>query len=514
MKKIYWLIFSIFSLQSYAQDLHIYYNVYKDSLWYEKNGKPTTDLNVRKGKQVYFHVTEYNNYIYRSEIETSFHSVQPPGYENESNNFLGLMPSLINSLIPGGSAVLPLLNAPIFGNILSALAPTDTTTSARGENEDITEYKEKLLDIENKREEINNLLNELNKRIRSEKLLKGDLGFINTISTNPNIAPSLIKSMLNDYFSEALMIKPNQMFQLKDVAELNTKMDEISGLKSDISIRSKEYESKLIEFKKLHRRLKNSDHGIDALYPLMKQFEQQEPAIEKLTTDIVNTLTTDSSSTKFDFNKAIQQHYLKYVELQNNNFSIVYNSEANSRFILFELNVYLRDSTSTSNLTAEKNLHLYKSLKVKVNTYGGFGLVTSVGIQGAGYKNSPESYYIANNILQSEAKDKYVPFVGSMFNLSYQLSSSISPALSFGIGIPLSNKDVIENLSYLLGPAIIIGKSKNLVINGGFIFSKIQRLARNLKVGDSIDIGGGTIPTSGKFERGYFIGLSYNISGH
>ncbi|MBK8403780.1 MAG: hypothetical protein IPL25_06740 [Saprospiraceae bacterium] len=52
-----YFLFSFFYLiihTTQAQDLHIYYNLYRDSLWYEKNGKPTKDLAVkRESKCIY-----------------------------------------------------------------------------------------------------------------------------------------------------------------------------------------------------------------------------------------------------------------------------------------------------------------------------------------------------------------------------------------------------------------------------------------------------------------------------
>ncbi|MBK8404429.1 MAG: hypothetical protein IPL25_10190 [Saprospiraceae bacterium] len=81
MKFLFFALLYSFGSLIQAQDLHIYYNLYKDSLWYEKNGKPTKELAVKRGKQIYLHLVEYNNYIYQSEIETTFHTTPPPGYE-------------------------------------------------------------------------------------------------------------------------------------------------------------------------------------------------------------------------------------------------------------------------------------------------------------------------------------------------------------------------------------------------------------------------------------------------
>ncbi len=511
MKRLFFIFFSFLMGFSYAQDLHIYYNLHKDSLWYEKNGKPVSKLELRKGKQIYLHLIEYNNYIYNSENEISYHSTQPPGFESQSNTFLGMMPTLINSLVPGGSALLPLMQAPVFGNLLSVLAPNGAAPASRGANEDLIEYEEKLQELENQKEAINSMVSELNQRINADQYIRGDLSFIKTLTTNPNIAPSLIKAMLNQYFSEALMLKEQQTFQITDIPALVEKMEGMQGLKSEISSRSKDFESNLSEFKKLHKRIKNSDHGIDALYGLMKEFENKLPEIENLNVKINARLGADSASAAFDYREGIQRIFLKYSEIQSNDFSITYSTEASTKYVIFDLKVFLRDSNAASVIVSEEDKQLFKALKLKVMTYGEYGIATSVGVQGAGFNKTPETYYVSNNVLLSEPADKYVPFVASMFNLHYQFNSTYSPAISFGVGIPLSNKEVIDNLSYMVGPSLIVGKNKNFVITGGFIFSRILRLSENLHVGDVVNLGVGTIPTRGRFEQGYFIGISYNI---
>ena len=494
---------------TYAQDLHIYYNLHKDSLWYVKNGKPTTKLEVRKGKQIYLHLVEYNNYLYSSENVISYHSVLPPEFAGQTSGFLGLVPTLINSLVPGGSALLPLMQAPVFGSMLSVLAPGTNDLTARGSNEDLVEYGEKLQVLETQREMMNAMMLDLNARMNAERYLRSDLSFINNLITNPGIAPSLIKSMLNQYFSEALMIPDQQIFQLKDIPSLVQKMEEIPSLKADLLIKSREYESSLSDFKRLHKRVKNSDHGLDTLYALMKEFENKLPEIEKLNSRMVNSLSADSASAGMDYKEAVQKVFLKYSEIQNNDFSVTYTTEATNKYILFDLKVFLRDSNSL--IVDESERQLYKKVNAKVITYGEFGLATSVGVQGARLVHAPESYYVLNNVLLSEPKSRYAPFVASMFNFHYQMSSAYSPAISLGVGLPLNNEDVLGNLSYLVGPSLIVGKFKNIVISGGFIFSKVNRLADGLNVGDNINIGAGQIPTDSRFEQGYFIGISYNI---
>ena len=46
-----------------AQDVHIYYDAFRDSMYYLQNGKPTSTPSVRDGKNVVLHLENYNNYL-------------------------------------------------------------------------------------------------------------------------------------------------------------------------------------------------------------------------------------------------------------------------------------------------------------------------------------------------------------------------------------------------------------------------------------------------------------------
>lgn len=46
-----------------AQDLHVYYDAFTDSVYYTQNGKPVDRPAVRKGANVVLHVNNYNNYF-------------------------------------------------------------------------------------------------------------------------------------------------------------------------------------------------------------------------------------------------------------------------------------------------------------------------------------------------------------------------------------------------------------------------------------------------------------------
>ena len=52
-----------------AQDLHVYYDVFRDSVWFVKGGMSTETPGVHKRDMVQLHVVEYNNYLYNLKTE-------------------------------------------------------------------------------------------------------------------------------------------------------------------------------------------------------------------------------------------------------------------------------------------------------------------------------------------------------------------------------------------------------------------------------------------------------------
>jgi hypothetical protein len=134
-----------------------------------------------------------------------------------------------------------------------------------------------------------------------------------------------------------------------------------------------------------------------------------------------------------------------------------------------------------------------------------------VGISGASFRKTPEKYFIVNNVLTSEQTDQYMPLISSFVNLSYSSKSLITPGVSIGVGVPVTASENTGSLAIFVGPLIKIGKSKSFELNGGYMFSKVERLSKGVKVGDILQLGAGEIPKQRKYEGGYFIGLSYSL---
>lgn len=512
-KYIYFAIAIFFATSLCGQDLHIYYDVHNDSMWYMKNGKPVKELKIRKDRQVHFHLVEFNNYIYSALFDATNHALPPAEYGSDNGGFRGFMPQLLNSFFPGGG--LPFMNVPIFGKLLGAVSGANPDGNARGEMEDIAEFKEKLDGLQMETEAMNELITDINKREKAARTLKGNIDYINTLCKTPSIAPSLVKELVMDVFEDAFILEQGQSFAVKDVEKLNERLLEIPSLRDLAKKRLENYVSKVSEVGKIVTKLKTLDHGIDELYALLQKFETDGPQIQNLVKRLevslgANDLTGGHPLENTDYGPYIQTYFVKYMDLVNNDFAYTHNSTAEGRHLIYSLQLFRKDSTDL-NVENESELKPVKTIKLKIDTYGEIRLGTSFGVNAIKFNKAPQRYFVKDNVISAVDEDQYAPMLSSYFNLSYSMGGVITPALSFGMGLPLSSAESVEGLAFFVGPGVYLGRKQSIMISGGFMFSKVERLTNGLQVGDGIIIGDGILPVEKKFDTGIYFGVAYKI---
>ena len=310
------------------------------------------------------------------------------------------------------------------------------------------------------------------------------------------------------------MLKDGEKFGLKKIDSLNNILLETPMQESALQESIKSYQENYGVLAKDINRLKMSDHGIDELYPLIKQFEVNSKGIMKSLNQYV---TENNDSTELlapaevvDFTPRIKTFYLKYEEVLNNNFTYTHSVKIEEKYLFYTLNLYKK---TTLNQSVGREAQPDKTVEVKVMSYGTTRLFTSIGLCGAKFQTNPEKYFIRNDVLEAEAVDPYIPLISTFIHLGFDTRGPIMPAISVGLGIPISGNDVVDNFSFLVGPSLFIGKMRQFVISGGIMYTKVQRLAKSFEVGDEIQIGEGEIPTIKKYGLGYFVGVSYNLGG-
>jgi hypothetical protein len=475
-----------------------------------KDGKVITEPVVKKGKQVYFHLVEFNNYIYKARMKAT--QTAAPYTAQSSNNSLvrGLLSGLVSGFLPGVG--LPLLNSPLFGNLLGTM-PEVPVTGARGGNDDLVAFEAKLKELEAAKEEINMISVEINKRKKSLIALNTTYEFTNRISKDKNIAPSLIKDLLMKHCSDIFLKSADENIILEDVAILNSKLTEIPALENKLKDKISSYDNKLKELKKQREKLQQMDLGNDSWYSIMRQLalseSQLESAAQNISAAVDKQAMQDSKMQRPDYTALIQQFYLKYHEIKENNFSYTHHTTSEQKYLIYEMDLFSLDSAS---LYQDGERSPIKHVEVKVKSYGGVQLGMSIGLDGSKFTETPQSFYIRNDLIYATNQDQYVPFITSKFNLSYDYGKYVSPALSFGIGLPLSKNESVDNFALFAGPGIYLGKKQSFMISIGGMFSRVTALASGFQVGDKINFTEGSIPTTKKFSFGYYFGISYSLT--
>jgi hypothetical protein len=511
MKVLHFFIFILACYTLKSQDLNIYYDVHSDSMWFMKDNKVVTEPTVKKGKQVYFHLVEFNNYIYKAKFKAT-NSTAPFSAAAPNNSLVkGLLSGFANTFLPG--AALPLLSSPLFGNILGVIP--ENQQGGRGGQDDVMAFEAKLKELEAAKAEINALSEEINARRKSLTALNNTYEFTNQLCRDKNIAPSKTKELLLKHCSDIFLKSAKDNITLDDIATLNTKLIEIPVIEKKLKDRIISYEGGLRDLKKQREKLQTVDHGIDELNPLIKKLALSESQLEMTASGFANELDkqciADEQNKKTDYTAQIQQFYFRYHEIKENSFSYTHHANAEQKYLIYEMDLLQVDSANSLKPDDEKKV--IKHIEVKVKTYGGTQFGMSLGLCGSKFSESPKTYYLTGDskILASE-EDPIVPFIASLFSLNYDLGGYFSPAFSLGLGLPLSSGNGVENFAIFLGPGAYLGKKQSFLVSGGVMFSKVSKLKTPFKEGDTIIIGQGEIPTTKKYATGFFVSLTYNLS--
>ena len=504
------LLLGVVSCSLSAQDLHIYYNVHKDSMWYMKNGKSITNLELKKDKVVLFHLVEFNNYIYKAGFDARQTSNPYSVDGTDSSSTQELMPSLLSGLVQQGGNGLPMFNMPGIGSLITTLTGLGGNAS-RGSLEEVEQVQSALKILEADKQAINTQIAEINKRKKAITLLKGDFSFINTLCLSPTVQPSTIKELSLRYFSDVFCLSDKATFDIKNITEYNRTLQETPQLETALDLAIKSYEENYKKLEKSMSKLKNADHGIDELYPLIKKFEAGGPSVyQSLKKYSPENGASASAAGAADFSPVIQNNYLKYQEILNNDFTYTHQVKCEDKYLFYNLELFRKDSASQASGAAAAPVRI---VKVKVNSYSTVRVSSSVGLSAGKFAVTPQKFFIKNDVLTAQDVDPFLPMVTSLVHVGFDFRGLVTPALSLGVGVPITKNDASDNMAFLLGPSVFFGKKKEFAVSGGVMYAKVQRVSKGFEVGDAIQIGDGDIPTEKKYELGYFLSFTYNLGG-
>ena len=86
--------------------------------------------------------------------------------------------------------------------------------------------------------------------------------------------------------------------------------------------------------------------------------------------------------------------------------------------------------------------------KVRIRTYGNTAFTSTMGLSGTRFNQLPQRYFLKGDKLAAQDADPYSLVLSSLFNLSFDFNWSVSPVLSLGIGVPVTNSEYVDNITF------------------------------------------------------------------
>ncbi len=505
-----------------AQDLHIHYNVFRDSVSYVQNGKTTDKPSVRKGSTVLLHVENYNNYLYDVSVEVEKEEI-PVASSNPSNllSQIGGSSSMpLSFLFKGSEQMMGAFKffPSLSGNDLKEGSGFSTTKEESVRQAKVARLKKLEADFGTAKDqvlkldgELKTLQDQVQQKLAVQRLQAFAVEEVNSIRYNSRLEPVQIKRMSGEYMERIFAEKDPNKIDLDQLLKIADAQTELPKTIQEYRKKTDRYASNTVscdllmtefrEFDFPESNLNEFRSAADAFVVAAKNktLSHQENAamLEEKIPDIV---TLDP--------KTLSELRTTYIELNTNSFSKTYRHTATGEKLSMKLKLEPIDSLQRRGM---KTLDL---APVSVNVFGGMRVSASVGLNFGQFFSRPQAFFVRDSTLQSGNKDAFVPVITSFVHFYTPSPRAMSLAGSFGVGFPLGGGgENLQSISFFLGPSLIFGKGERIVLNAGIMGGKVERLAQGYQVGDIYISDANLAPTTSVYALGYYVGVSFNLKG-
>lgn len=523
MKRILFLVAISVAISGLgAQDLHVHYDAFTDSVYYLRGGKPIDRPVVRKGENVLFHISNYNNYLYNVEVKTEVGRIsvaQGSGFD-------------LGQLAGGGSfnpAGLVFGEGSKAGGLgIPGISGRDVSAGdGAGESAEAAERQKRIEEmrrLESKittaytllaelDEQLSGMNQEMQTALEAQQIQSFVAGEIQNLRYNPQLAPRQIKQLSQEYMSRIFGETDPKKLDLGVVLQKTDARGELSGLKKGYEQYTGLYagqvdslkgwlaalggsrfdfpDSNLGAFRTVaSQKLSTPEKNLETYRGNIAMLEAKLPEIKSLDLEALAHLRTD------------------YLIIQENDFSKTYRHTAEGDNLSLQLIFTPIDSAQTPG-TVTKQI-----APIKLDVYGGFQVNASLGLNFGQFFQRPKNYFVRDSTIRGSAKDAFTTYLTSSVHFYRQGRGAVSFGGSFGVGIPLGDGGGLESLSFFLGPSLVLGRSERIVFSAGLLGGKVQQLDNGYAEGDYfIETETNKVDTRPRYELGLFMGLSFNLIG-
>ena len=494
-----------------AQDLHIYYDAQTELLRYELEGKAIQQPKAQSGSNIFLHIKNYNNYLFEVEVGANESTINIP--TSSSNALSGLLSGK-------GGGRLPTLN------LFSATANDESAASREQTEEepvlshsreiDLSEENEKqyqvIQDLSAEYSEILNTMNQaeaelmaIGKAIKIEFQKKQKLKVIakeiTKLKQHPQLKPTQIKKMASEYFQTVFTIADIKTIDMNYILSQTSLKEQLGQLKEKEELYQNELErvEELVEISN-----EFNLEGTSIMQSLQKTQKDGQGFLSKAKAyqKKLNELTSEFQ--KEDMEYLADLRY-EFEAINSNDFSYTYRTTAKEDAIIFNVK-FKKKALGENEVTTNKTI-----APIEVAISGGFKLNASLGLSFGGFNETPQDYFVREETIKADDIGGLKPLLTSFLHFYKQSNGNTSLGGSVGIGFPLAGDRNITSLSFLAGPALMIGKSSRIVISAGVMAGQVDRLAQGYEIGDTFISEVDNVPVKQVYELGFFVGISYNL---
>ena len=504
-----------------AQDLHVYYDVYRDSVWYIKEGVKAEKPGVHKRDMVQLHVVEFNNYLYNIKTE-----------QKEVNEETGKF-DMINQIFPasGGVADGFLKNLPLgsIGAGFPGLKKADSQGFASSFPNDNAPKLDREVAFQSAKENIEKLsamaeemqslfleITDLSKKISAGSL---SVDYIDNLLRSPDLPPTEIREMVlehlelmfgSDFVKQptleaALSWSNNIRFLREKSARLNQLKDKWGKEKPDFEKTVRKLSQAVSEMneeeKKTLADLQNKRDETNIMYLQVSGLTDSLGRVEGIAT----TVTADKLGALYRKTREVKNHRFEH----NETFKPI------GREMDIVLTVTIKDDEAKSDTDPEK----YRTKTVRVSNYDGFKYTIASGFSVAGFFTPQKRYSIAlrqddETVIAETEADKFTPLITTAVQVYNDRGKRATPGALLGLAMPLSpNGGQAQSLNFILGPSLVIGRDQRISISLGLMGGKTTRLSEGVMPFQPFDTQNGVrpIPTVDRYEFGWYFGVTGNL---
>lgn len=502
----------------FAQDLHIYFDAFRDSVYYVQNGKSVDRPSVRKGNSVVLHVTNYNNYLYDLAVqsEESLTTIAE-GSTLDLDSLFGSTMGNPGELLFGTGGVMGAIPR-LLGLSKGSGAGT---TAAEAERQERVAEMEKQVSAFNAAKERLEILDEniaqtqaaLQQAMEAQQIQDFVVDELERLRFNPQLEPRQIKKLSQEYMARIFgETDPNQL----DLSKVLQKADAggaFGKLRQDYEKNVQKYdkdvqvlkttglvlgdsrfnfpESNIDEFRKAAAKtIAVAEENFGAYQGNLKTVADRSADIRSLDVQTLTGLRTG------------------YLVLMENDFSKTHRQAVTSDNLSLQLVLTPVDSTVISGVATKF------VAPIELNVYGGLRINASLGLSFGQFFQRPQAYFVRDAVISSNKKDAFTPLLTSFVHFYSQGRGGASLGGSFGAGIPVGGSGGLESMAFFLGPCLVLGRQERIVLSAGLMGGKVEQLAEGYSVGDRFEPDPTLLKTETVYKLGYFMGLSFNLIGN